>query len=481
MFEKRVILTQKGKLRILIDSESLDEFLSAESESAKKLLKYSKYAGAQLFDFIRSPFDTKHPELQKVVEFRKRYDENNDLTDIEIVKDDSRSRIVVRDSMDDNIKIIANKVYDKWPLTKSEKEGVLLVFIHAILYGPTHRLAHTDLLITNNEIIVKNRLWFESHLPVSGSPVNIMTTDEALQFMDLFAKYKETYYISSNFTCNRGLWYLYSFKTKVSNFQLPWSSVVYGTPIMNGLDILQAFSNRFIDLLRAIDEIGFEYYKGVNNDTMDGMVYHLNYFITLVTGLFDNLALLSLSYYPLQVKGVNSRQKDRMFKISLRNKDFLKALKEKNQDLHDFIKNNKNFIELFYPFREEIIHRSGLKKAGFKYTGDDVNWEMNIIRLSEDVANKIEVFDGESEYEVITRWGIYKSNSEYFLEPFHFVKAATENLIEFCNKYLELLAFNQLLEKNPEVKQKIEENNKSKTHRDFINGLEIFKRDHLGF
>ena len=472
MFEKRVILTQKGKLRILIDSESLDEFLSAESESAKKLLKYSKYAGAQLFDFIRSPFDTKHPELQKVVEFRKRYDENNDLT--EIFKDDSRSRIVVRDKMDD-IKITANKVYGKGSLTKSEKESVLLVFIQEILY----RLTTTDLLITNNEIIVKNRLWFESHFP--GSPVNIMTTDEALQFLDLFAKYKETYYISSNFTCNRGLWYLYSFKTKVSNFQLPWSSVVYGTPIMNGLDILQAFSNRFIDLLRAIDEIGFEYYKGVNNDTMDGMVYHLNYFITLVTGLFDNLALLSLSYYPLQVKGVNSRQKDRMFKISLRNKDFLKALKEKNQDLHDFIKNNKNFIELFYPFREEIIHRSGLKKAGFKYTGDDVNWEMNIIRLSEDVANKIEVFDGESEYEVITRWGIYKSNSEYFLEPFHFVKAATENLIEFCNKYLELLAFNQLLEKNPEVKQKIEESNKSKTHRDFIKNIEIFKRDHLGF
>jgi len=474
MFEKRVILTQKGKLRILIDSESLDEFLSAESESAKKLLKYSKYAGAPLFDFIRSPFDTKHPELQKVVEFRKRYDENNDLTDIEIVKDDSRSRIVVRDKMDD-IKITANKVYAKGSLTKSEKESVLLVFIQEILY----RLTTTDLLITNNEIIVKNRLWFESHFP--GSPVNIMTPDEALQFLDLFAKYKETYYISSNFTCNRGLWYLYSFKTKVSNFQLPWSSVVYGTPIMNGLDILQAFSNRFIDLLRAIDEIGFEYYKGVNNDTMDGMVYHLSYFITLVTGLFDNLALLSLSYYPLQVKGVNSRQKDRMFKISLRNKDFLKALKEKNQDLHDFIKNNKNFIELFYPFREEIIHRSGLKKAGFKYTGDDVNWEMNIIRLSEDVANKIEVFDGESEYEVITRWGIYKSDSEYFLEPFHFVKAATENLIEFCNKYLELLAFNQLLEKNPEVKQNIEESNKSITHRDFIKNIEIFKRDHLGF
>jgi len=113
--------------------------------------------------------------------------------------------------------------------------------------------------------------------------------------------------------------------------------------------------------------------------------------------------------------------------------------------------------------------------------GDDVNWKMNIIKLSEDVANKIEVFDEESEYEFITKWGIYKLHSEYFLEPFHFVKAATKKLIEFCNKYFELLAFNQLLKKYPEVKRKIEESNKSKTHRDFIKDWEIFKRDHLGF
>ena len=471
MFEKKIMLTQKDKLRILIDSESLDGFLSANSESAEKLLKYSD---AQLFDFIRSPFEPKHLEMQKVVEFVKRYDENNDLTGIEIVKDESKSMIAFLYRMED-IKIVANKVYSKGSLTKSEKESVLLVFIQAILYN----LTTTDLLITNNEIIIKNRLWFEFHLP--GSSVNIMTTDEALQFMDLFAKYKDTYYISSHFTCNRGLWYLYSFKTKVFNFQLPWSSVVYGSPIKNGSDILQGFSNRFIDLLRAIDEIGFEYYKGVNNDTMDGVVYHLNYFVTLVTGLFDNLALLSLSYYNLQVKDVDVPQKKSMHKISLRNKDFLKALKEKNQDLHGFIINNINFIRLFYPFRDEIVHRSGLKKAGFEYKGDDVNWKMNMIKLSEDVANMIEEFDEESEYEFVTKWGIYELHPEYFIEPFHFVKAATKKLIEFCNKYFELLDFGQHLEEYPEAKQKIEESNKSKTHGDFIKDLEIFKRDHLGF
>ena len=39
MFEKRVILTQKDKLRILIDSEGLDKFLSENDKSNKSMLK----------------------------------------------------------------------------------------------------------------------------------------------------------------------------------------------------------------------------------------------------------------------------------------------------------------------------------------------------------------------------------------------------------------------------------------------------------
>lgn len=39
MFEKRVILTQKDKLRILIDYEGLDKFLSENDESNKSMLK----------------------------------------------------------------------------------------------------------------------------------------------------------------------------------------------------------------------------------------------------------------------------------------------------------------------------------------------------------------------------------------------------------------------------------------------------------
>lgn len=471
MLEKRVILTKKDKLKILIDSESLSTLLSENNKATRKLLKYSD---AELFCFIRSPFDTKHPELKKIVEFREGRDKKDELTTIDIAWGKSSSRTFFRYKIHD-VEDFATHVYNKRSLTNSETRSVILIFIQATLSG----VGHSDLFITNNDTIIKNRLWFESRFP---GLLNIMTVGEALQFMDLFAKYRDTYFVSSHHVCNRGLWYLYSFKTKVPNYQLPWSSVVFGIPIPNGMEILQGFSDRFLDLLRAIDEIGFEFYKGANNDTMNGMVYHLNYFISLVTGLFDNLAILSLFLHNIDVKDVDVHQKKNMHKISLRNKDFLNALEKENQNLHDFVIKNKNFIELFYPFRDEIIHRSGLKRAGFEYKDKDVFWKMNVINLPKDIVGMIEKFDEKSDYEYVTKWGMYNAGSKYcYLEPFHFVKAATIKLVEFCNKYFELLAFKNLLEKHPEVNRKIKESIKSNSHKNFNKSIELFQIDHLGF
>jgi hypothetical protein len=467
------VLSKQGKLNILIDSESFDKLLSQKNKLAERLLEYSE---TKMFDLLRSPFDTKGHKLRRIAEFRKEYGKNNNLTGLEITRKESRSLIGFFYRMRD-IDSVAARVYKKESLTANEKESVLLVFIQASLRqsGVT---SDSDILVTENNTIVENRLWFESHFP--GSPLNIATIDEALQFMDLFAKFRDTYYIASNFTCNKGFWYLFSFKTKLYNYQLPWSSVVYGLPLRNGQEMLQGFSNRFTDLLRAIDEIGFQYYLGVNNDTLDTMVYHLNYFITLVTGIFDSLANLSVAYYDLKIKGVDFDKEKGMYKITLRKKvgrDFLKQLEVKNHELFNFISGNEHFIELFYPFRERILHRERLQQSGFEYYGSEGKWKANIIKIPLNVAEIIRQFDEEQEYEPVTKWGMYS----VFLEPFHFVRAATEKLIEFCNKYFELLNFEELLEMHPEVNRKIEESSKSESHRTFAKELEIFKNNRLGF
>ena len=57
-------------------------------------------------------------------------------------------------------------------------------------------VAHT----TGNEVLLNNRIWFECHFP--GRPLNIATVEETKEIMDLFAKYQNRYYISSNSLTN---------------------------------------------------------------------------------------------------------------------------------------------------------------------------------------------------------------------------------------------------------------------------------------
>jgi hypothetical protein len=474
MFEN--LLTKQDKLRILIDSESFDRLLSEKNNVVEKLLEYSN---ATTFGFVRSPFDTEHIELASIAEIKQCYDENGNLTSVIISRGESKTTVYFYYGMQ-NIEKIASKIYGKDSLTKTEIDGITLVFIQSSL-----RQANVnDLLVTANDVIIGNRIWFESHVP--GLPVNIVTTDEAIEFMDLFAKFRGAYYIASNGTVTRGHWYLLSFKTKVPNFQLPWSLVVNKAPfhLDGGLEVLQGFSNRFTDLLRAVDEIGFQYYLGANNDILEAMVYHLNYFITLVTGIFDSLANLSVIYYNLEIEGVDFDKEKSMNKITLRKKvgrDFLKQLKVKNHDLSDFIDGNEHFIELFYPFRESILHRKRLQQTVFEYHDSEGSWKANFVEIPEKAVENINQFDRRQKHEPLTEWGVYKLDARTYIEPFHFTKASARKLAEFCNKYFELLNFDGLLEMYPEVKGKLEENRVSGTNRPFTKELELFEKSHLGF
>jgi len=474
MFEN--VLTKQGKLKILIDTERFDELLSEHSEAAEKLLEYSN---AKMFDLLRSPFDTRYDILRRVAEFKAHYDENGNLASIITSREKSETTVYSLYRTKD-IESTAAKVYEKESLTEDEIGSVLLVFIQTEL----HQSDESDLMVTTNDIIIKNRFWFESHF--SCLPVNIATLDEALEFMDLFAKFRGTYYVGSNSLYNKGGWYLLSFKTKVPTFQLPWSSVVLGLPLKNGLEMLQGFSNRFTDLLRAVDEIGFQYYLGVGNDTLDAMVYHLNYFITLVTGIFDSLAKLSVIRYDLKINNVDFEKQTGLTKVTLRKPikrkfPFLEQLTTKNQELSEFIASEQNFVELIYQLRDKILHRERLPQSTFQNHSNEGRWKANFVEIPVEVAASISQFDRKHEHEFVTEWGVYGLATKTFIEPFHFVKASARKLTDFCNNYFELLQFGQLLEMYPEVKRKAEENKTSKTQVPFPKQLEIFEKCHLGF
>lgn len=217
--------------------------------------------------------------------------------------------------------------------------------------------------------------------------------------------------------------------------------------------------------LMALDEMGIQYFLGANNDTKDNTLYHFNYLITLITGIFDNLALKTNTQL-----GINCTD---LRKVSINNKtgrDFLKEVKNKRPDIRDHINSYVEFISLIYLFRELVVHREGLSKTGFDYRSRDGKWGANFIKVSAEIKRKLKACgDKAGNYNPFTKWGFYESGTQYFLDPYNFSLEAIKKLTKFIEKYLELLGYNSFI-KTQEQKD-----------NDFTKEMKFFEEYHLGF
>jgi len=445
--DSRAIIKREGNLKIFLDTKCFNHHLCKNNLDLEKILNYMN---SKPFEFIRSPFDTNNNKLKKILTYYEKYDFKEDLSSIEIIREKSHSCIGFGYKMQD-VESVGKTIYDKNFLTKDEKEAVKLVFIQVVLM----RSKDSDILISQNGTLLKKRLWLESHFP--GLPINTVSLNEAKEIMDLFSKYQNKYYISGNYTCNKGYWYWLSFRQKVPNFHVEDS-------------ILKAFSKRFVYLLESLDEMGFQYYLGVNNDTMNTMMYHFNYFISLATGIFDSLAIKTKNKYKLSFKNSNFPSKTSLNKKAGR--EFLNALRENNPNLRTHINEYVNFIKLIYRLRELLIHGEMLDINSFTFSGGEERYEIGTVKVKGDIINSIKLCgDKIRKYDNFTQWGIFEFNNSYFLEPFHFAKVASKTLVNFSNKYLALLNF----------KNYIEGLRKNDKNDHFLRSLELFTKNKLGF
>lgn len=293
----------KKPLRILFDSVSL------KSDESKKLLNYHDN---DLFEFVSLGESSTHTQAQLLV------DEQNDVDEIIIDKSQDtlrgyKERIGFGYRISD-IQMISKSIDIKY-------DDLILVFILSALTQINRR---RTILVTERKKLLNRLNWQKNGFP-KLPPNSILNSEEAKVYIDLFCKNKNKFLIAPSFYANRGLWYLYSLKTKLPNYQRTWSVVVFGD---NGLpykeelmDITASLGDRVTDMLVAIDEIGKNYYEGVNNDTQDTIIYHFNYWITLFTGVFDSLAWISKYRYQIEY--------DNFAKIGLREnrqKEFLDLL-----------------------------------------------------------------------------------------------------------------------------------------------------------
>jgi hypothetical protein len=441
--DSRNLLANIGKVNVLLDTNSFNSWINEGNRLALAILGHYD---SEIIDFIRTPLVTTSEELQRIPEYGFELDVNAWIRGISITRAEYAQHIGFGYRKED-ILTITKEIFAKAKTTEPEFERILLVFVQATLSSVNRE--DVNILITGDSVLLKKRLWFESHFP--GGILNIMSLEEATVFLDLFFKMKGKYLISAHFSLNKGYWYLLSKRLKLPHYNV-------------GDLMIDALSQRFEFVLMALDEIGIQFYSGANNDTMDNTLYHFNYLITLTTGIFDNLALktntdLGINFADLRKVCINNNG----------GREFLKEVRSRNQMLRDHISNYMTFINLIYELRELIVHREGLAHTPFENRGDN-HWRANLIKINEYVRKRLRTCgDVSSEFDPFTLWGFYQLNGFLLLEPYHFAFEATKKLRAFVDRYLELLGSPSFIES-------------ARTKGDdFADTLNRFEKGHLGF
>ena len=441
-------------IQLLLDTRSIEGVIPQLSRRATSLLKY--YNQEPLV-FVRTPDPTSNTMLLQIpaIEIIR---ENNKISYLQIPRKNFTSKHAVNQFIDIHIQKMGELLFNKTSLTNEECKTIELAFIQQSL----NEFEGRNLLVTENEILLTNRQWFQSKF---SSPLNIVCMEEAAEIVDLLFKYNSNFFMSPHFTTSKHNWYWLSFRNKVPNFHVDMTRFQNQQTVgdLFKSSILDAFSQRFCFLLMSIDEMGYKFYSPVNNDTIEDTTYHFNYFILLITGIFDSLAIHTKNRYHL----FEDSEKIKPSEISLRSKigkEFLQAVEHENPDLRKHIHNNVHLINSPYLLRELIAHRESLHPHHFNINGSNANFLFVTEKFVECLTR---LGDDSNKKGGRSKFGVY---SNRFLSPYTFAKTITVLLTDFCNQYLKLLGYsNYLLEE-----QKTKDN-------DFFNTMKLFQEDNLGF
>lgn len=350
-------------------------------------------------------------------------------------------------------------------------DEVKLLFI-AQTFTLFHRQNPKAILVTQRKKLLNYRRYFTIDLP----EFTVLDPEEAVQFIDLFCKRHGKYILYPQGFANKGLWYTYAMRSKLSQFQVAWSVNAYSrspenVDDRNVMDMMGSISNRMKDMLKAIDEIGILFYAGSNNDTLADMIYHFNYWLTLYRGILDALAWTSLYRYSISPPNQN--------KVSMISEEVLDELDKRSLKLKEVLSSNHVIIDLVYDARNMVVHREMLQ--GIRFTDNQLNLNLNMIKVNGEFLAHIRALQPVVP-NGLNKAGLYELPPPigFLLEPYRFVKFATRRFVEFLNLYMTTLDYEEFLVLDEQLKQKIDEAATMRP-KDDIFTMTRFQEDALGY
>lgn len=441
-------LFREEMLNISIDSESFQKFLCNENINAENILKHiiHPFNNKKCYELIRTPLESEiHELLTKIpyftIEEKKdsylRYMEH-DISSLYVHRPDSisehpnnlKSCFSIRFTEKMAIEF-GKELFDKNRLNEKEKNAAFLMFIQFYL------MSNEKIFITENPLILKNRPKFYY---MSEKPPLIVNLQGGKEVIGLYLRYKNNY----NIYFHDAEWYniKVSFeKHKYYEYYL-LSQVPY-LPFKDDDSENHAKSlvSRFLNLFVSLDQIGIQYHNGVNKDSVFDSLYHFNYLITIITGIFDSLALITKNKYDIITKN------DIQITLNPKSENIIrKRLKTLNYPLYKHLIEYSTFIGFMHKLRNVIIHNEMLEKGVF-HISQDVGFKGVMIpkELFEKLKHHPQDIRDKNKKKIF--WGVLSTDQDQngYVDLFKFSKASSIEIINFTNTYMELIGQNNII------------------------------------
>ena len=276
---------QINTLNICLDSESISSVSQSSKEIVDRILLYHKSKNTY-YNFFRSAYPSS--ELLSTV---------------------PKAQYTTASEDQQLAYTISKNALKRSRISDGEKSFLLFICNYSGL-SKTHKVTNTGhnikdkVFVTENEDFLAKRFSFDRSVSLESffPGIIIVNLKDCINIMDLFAKARDLYFRSHNTNANmtKGYWYWIFFRYKIPHYNVapPTSS-----SLTTQNDILHAFAKRFCYLLIAVDELGKLHYFKNEDEIM--MLYHFNYIISLITGIFDNLAIHTYQKYNIRFPSDN--------------------------------------------------------------------------------------------------------------------------------------------------------------------------------
>ena len=415
--DSRKILDRNKDLLLLIDSISINSLLDKKDLKTQKLLSY---VGRKPFIFFRFPLKTNNHHLNNIPELKIKYDSDKNMKRYSF--EDSEEVIYFRKKTKDIIDMTKD-IIKKDVLKDPEIDLAKLIFLQADI-SQVEKIP--IILVTDNRLFLKNRDLLGKHL--FCPPLSIVYIDEAIEIAGLYSRFQNNYYLCQNSKINKGGWYDLALQKTITNLN-------YSDPILRGL------SMRFVHLLMSLDEMGFQYFLGVNHDTHQDMIYHYYYSISLIRGIFDSLAMKTKIQYNIEFDG--DKHPSSISLSGKSGKEFLNKIKENNPELRNHISRYMNHINLINEIRELILHREMFEYMTVVDQRGEIEKKLNLLKLNEEVYRIFNNFKKKKiKYHEINDWGLYENDPVFkLLDIYYFSKKIFNEIKTFSKEYLRLLGY----------------------------------------